>query len=228
MLNDLNHKGTRLLAAFLLVCVLFAVGAMAQQDDKTILDEDGLAALLEELKEGLPEFINDKAKVTAITDKWSEREDLSGKTGFKVLQLLINDVESVVKDQKLRLKIWHKWNGVEEDPEIPVKPEPVRKPQVWFKFIQNGWFIAHFRLTWDEPGKPGVTWEQRGKSSGWQDVAYLPGEATNIRLLMQNDTGLVWQPQREIFNRVLQSADMNKCYRLTGTTLGSAYDNECQ
>lgn len=228
MFKYLELQGIRFLLASLLVCFSLSVGAMAQQDDKTILDEDGVAALLEELKAGLPEFINDEAKIEAIAEKWGAREDLSGKTGFKVLQLLINDVESVVKDPKLRLKIWHKWNGVEEDPEIPVKPEPVRKPQVWFKFIQNGWFIAHFRLTWDEPGKPGVTWEQRGKSSGWQDVAYLPGEATNIRLLMQNDTGLAWQPQREIFNRVLQTADLNKCYRLTGTTLGSAYDNECQ
>lgn len=225
---NLELKGIRFFAASLLVCLLLSVGAMAQQDNKTILDEDGVAALLEELKEGLSEFINDEAKIEAIAEKWGAREDLSDKTRYGIIRLIIDDVESVVKDQKLRLKIWHKWNGVKEEPEIEPKPEPVRKPDNWIKFMQQGAYIAHFEITWDEPGRPGLSWREKGKSAGWLGVAYIPAAATNIRLKMQNDTGLVWQPQREIFDRVLQLADLNKCYRVTGTTLGSAYDNDCQ
>lgn len=227
MLRYFELKGARFFAASLLICLLFAVGAMAQKADETVLDEDGVAALLEELKSGLSEFINDEEKVTAIAEKWGEREDLSDKTRYGIIRLIIDDVESVVKDQKLRLKIWHKWNGIKEEPEPEAKPEPVRKPDNWVKFIQGGWFIAHFDITWDEPGRPGLSWKEHGKTKDWQNVVYIPAAATNIRLRMQNDTGLVWQPQREIFNRVLQPADLNKCYRLTGTTLGSTFDNDC-
>jgi len=228
MLKGENVIMKRLLIASLLMCLVFAVGATAQTADNATLDEDGLSALLDELKEGLPEFIDDEEKVTAITEKWDAREDLTGKNRYGVIRLLIEDVRSVITDHELSLKIWHKWNGIKEEPKPEPRPEPVRKPSVWIKLVQDGWYIAHFDVTWDEPGRPNLSWKQHGKTKGWRDIVTLPGEATNIRLRMQNDTGLVWQPQREIFNRVLQPADLNKCYQVTGTTLGSSYDNNCQ
>lgn len=222
------ESGSRLFAASFLLCLSFAVGTMAQKPDNKILDDEGVSALLEELKAGLPEFISDEEKVTAITEKWEAREDLAGKTKYGIIRLLIEDVRSIETDQELSLKIWHKWNGVKEDPKIEPKPERVRKPAVWIQLVHSGAYFANFDLTWDEPGKPDQAWKEHGKTAGWQYTVNLPGEATNIRLRMQNDTGLVWQPQREIFNRVLQPSDLNKCYRVTGTTLGSSYDNQCK
>lgn len=210
------------------MCLVFSFSAAAQTKDDQPLDAEAVSALVDELKEGLPEFINDEEKVTAITEKWDAREDLAGKTRYEIIKLFRDDVDSVETDKKLVLRIWHKWVGVEEEPEVEARPEPTRKPQFWIKFVQEGWFLAHFELTWDEPGRPNMSLKENGKMKGWQNVAYLPGEATNIRLKIQNDTGLVWQPQREIFNKVLQPEDLNKCYRLTGTTLGSGYDNDCQ
>lgn len=210
------------------MCLVFSFSAAAQTKDDQPLDAEAVSALVDELKEGLPEFINDEEKVTAITEKWDAREDLAGKTRYEIIKLFRDDVDSVETDKKLVLRIWHKWVGVEEEPEVEARPEPTRKPQFWIKFVQEGWFLAHFELTWDEPGRQNMSLKENGKMKGWQNVAYLPGEATNIRLKIQNDTGLVWQPQREIFNKVLQPEDLNKCYRLTGTTLGSGYDNDCQ
>lgn len=228
MLSNFKNNWTDLIIASLLMCLIFCFGVAAQTKDDPPLDEEAVSALVDELKEGLPEFIEDEDTVNKITEKWDAREDLAGKTRYEIIKLFKEDIESVLTDKKLILKIWHKWVGVEEEPEVESKPEPTRKPQIWIKFLQDGWFIAHFDVTWDEPGKPSQSWKQHGKTKGWQDVAYLPGEATNIRLRMQNDTGLVWQPQREILNKLLTSDDLNKCYRLHGTTLGSGYDNNCQ
>ena len=220
---------TKLVIASLLMCLIFSFSAIAQNNANEPLDDEAVSALVDELKEGLSEFIEDEAKVTAITEKWDAREDLAGKTKYQIIRLLIEDVRLVITDQKLSLKIWHKWNDIEAEPEIAPKPEPTRKPQIWIKIVQDGSFIiANFEIVWDEPGKPNLSWKENGKTKGWQYVVNLPGEATNIRLKMTNDTGLVWQPQREIFNRVLQPSDLNKCYRVTGTTLGSDYDNDCQ
>lgn len=223
-----RNNWTKLKIASLVMCLVFSFSAAAQTKDDQPLDAEAVSALVDELKEGLPEFINDEEKVTAITEKWDAREDLAGKTRYEIIKLFRDDVDSVETDKKLVLRIWHKWVGVEEEPEVEARPEPTRKPQFWIKFVQEGWFLAHFELTWDEPGRPNMSLKENGKMKGWQNVAYLPGEATNIRLKIQNDTGLVWQPQREIFNKVLQPEDLNKCYRLTGTTLGSGYDNDCQ
>ena len=227
MTTTFEFSRMKLIAAVMLASLIFAAGASAQKSTDPILDEDGLASLLTELKEGLTEFIADEAKVTAIAEKWDAREDLAEKNRYGVIRLLIEDVRAVITDQKLSLKIWHKWNGVAEEPEIAPKPEPVRKPDSWIKIIHAGAYIAHFDVTWDEPDRPNRSWNGGGKTAGWRDVAYIPAAATNIRLRMQNDTGLVWQPKREILNKVMQPSDLNKCYRVTGTTLGSNYDNDC-
>jgi hypothetical protein len=228
MKSTFEFSRMKLIAAVMLASLIFAAGASAQKSTDPILDEDGLASLLTELKEGLTEFIADEAKVTAIAEKWDAREDLAEKNRYGVIRLLIEDVRAIITDQKLSLKIWHKWNGVAEEPEIIAKPEPVRKPDNWIKFVHEGAYIAHFDVTWDEPDRPNRSWNGGGKTAGWRDVVHIPAAATNIRVRMRNDTGLVWQPQREILNKVLQPSDLNKCYRVTGTTLGSNYDNDCQ
>ncbi len=100
------------------------------------------------------------------------------------------------------------------------------------KVVHSGAYIAHFTVTWDEPDGQGGFRSQEvkehGKTVGFQKIFDFPGDAINIRLKMENDTGLVWQPKREIFNRVLLPADLNKCYSIVGTTLGSGYNTDCQ
>ena len=93
---------------------------------------------------------------------------------------------------------------------------------LWVKVVHNGAYIAHFYVNWDEPGKPNQTRKEEGKTSGFQQKFDFPGDATNIRVKMENDTGLVWQPRREMFNRVMQPDDLNCVYTAVGTTLGSS------
>nr|MBP9665105.1 hypothetical protein [Pyrinomonadaceae bacterium] len=100
---------------------------------------------------------------------------------------------------------------------------------IWVKVIHSGAYIAHFTATWNEPDPNNLEQvvqkerKEHGKTSGYQVKFDFPGDATNIRLKMENDTGLVWQPQREILSRVLLPVDYNKCYTVHGTTLGSGY-----
>jgi thiol-activated cytolysin len=99
-------------------------------------------------------------------------------------------------------------------------------PNLYVKVWHNGSYVAYFEVTWDEPGKPNQTRSELNKTLGFQTRFEFPGDATNIRLKMWNDTGL--PDQREIFNKVLQPADLNKCYQVYGTTLGSNWNNDCQ
>ncbi len=93
---------------------------------------------------------------------------------------------------------------------------------LWVKVVHSGAYIAHFNVSWDEPDRPNQSRREEGKTAGFQQKFDFPGDATNIRLKMENDTGLVWQPRREIFNRLMQPDDLNCVYTVTGTTLGSS------
>jgi len=106
-------------------------------------------------------------------------------------------------------------------------------PNIFVKLVHAGAYIAHFKVTYDVPNSTGTgvvaaaPMEFKGRTAGWQQTVEFPGDATNIRLQITNDTGLVWQPQREIINRVLRPADYNKCFKVVGTTLGSSFNNDC-
>jgi thiol-activated cytolysin len=93
-------------------------------------------------------------------------------------------------------------------------------PNLWIKLVHNGWYTAHFDVTWDEPGRPNNTFHS-DKNKDYQQTLGFPGDATNIRVNISNDTGLVWEPRREIINRPLVPNELNKCLIIEGTTLGS-------
>jgi hypothetical protein len=88
---------------------------------------------------------------------------------------------------------------------------------IWIKFIQGGVFNAHVDVTWDEEGKPGQKYHGDG-GLGWVQTLNFPGDATNIRVNLWNDTGWVGQPTREIINRQLVPTELNKCIHIIGTT----------
>ncbi len=243
MLGNFNNW-TRLVIALILLCSIFSFNAAAQ--DKP-LTKESLEELVEKLKGSLAEVIDDEVPQTSITKKWDARmEGLVGKTRQEVVAALLGDVKSVVEDDEEKIKTLTESfaaiindsgpDPVRADSPAPARTphpdviftEPPRKPIIWIKIVQAGWYSANFEITWDEPGKPNQSWKEKGKTNGWLETINLAGEATNIRLRMENDTGLVWQPQREIFNKTLQPSDLNKCYRVTGITLGSSYDNNCQ
>jgi CspA family cold shock protein len=124
---------TKPVLALLLMCVMFGFSAMAQDKSNKPLDEDGMAALVEELTNGLPDLIEDEDQVTAITDKWEAREDLAGKTRKQILNLLFADVKSIIKDREAQDSVWQAWTGEEESAVVtptvsPQKPATPAKP----------------------------------------------------------------------------------------------------
>ena len=92
------------------MCAAFCFGATAQDNPNKSLDEESVAALVEELTDGLSDLIEDEAQVTAITEKWDARQGLIGKTKTQILILLFADVESIVKDKETQDSIWNSLN----------------------------------------------------------------------------------------------------------------------
>jgi cold shock protein len=127
---------TKLAIALVLMCLVFSFSAMAQNTSNDPLDAEAVAALIEELTDGLPDLIEDEAQVTAITEKWEARKDLAGKTKAQILNLLFADVKSVIEDKDTQDNIWKNWAEEEkseeetpvETPQQPVTP-PVATPQ---------------------------------------------------------------------------------------------------
>ena len=98
--------------ALMLLCALFNFSAMAQDDPDEPLDEEAVAALVEELANGLAEL--DEDQVEAITEKWEAHEDLAGKTWAQILGLLFADVKSVVRDAETQKSIWDAWTAADQ------------------------------------------------------------------------------------------------------------------
>jgi len=109
------------------MCSVLGFSATAQTNSETPLDAEAVAALIEELKDGLPDLIDDEDQVTAITEKWGAREDLAGKTRAQILKMLFADVKSVIEDKETQDGIWTSWTSEKEsDEKTPV--ESPKKP----------------------------------------------------------------------------------------------------
>ena len=97
---------TRSAIALALLCSVFSFSAMAQ--DKP-LNAQQLANLKTGLKETVQETLavseTDGKKYAAITKKWDARKDLAGKSKRQVIDLLFQDVKTVVTDSGMQYQI---------------------------------------------------------------------------------------------------------------------------
>lgn len=141
--NLANH--TKLVVAVLLMSLFVVSNGSAQIDRVKPLDEDAVAAWVEKLGELLSHDIKDEDKVSEILSKWSEREDLVGKTQAEIVGLLIGDVRSVLNDNTTAGKVLMTWlHG------------PNRKIEVGpalFKFEDDGYsgsVLAILHTEWEE------------------------------------------------------------------------------
>ncbi len=122
----LNEKRADLTARLLMPVLLAAllltpvISVQAQT-----LDEDSVAALIEELYAELETAVADEDSVSSIIEKWESR-DLVGKTKKQAVDILFADVKSVVKDTAITNKLWAKWNpGTAET--NPVENPPLNR-----------------------------------------------------------------------------------------------------
>lgn len=89
----------------------------AAPETPAALDVEAVSALLEELQAGLSVFIDAEDDIANINEKWQAREDLTDQTKKRILELLFEDVESVIADEEIRKAIWDKWNSDEVQPD---------------------------------------------------------------------------------------------------------------
>ena len=89
----------------------------AAPETPAALDVEAVSALLEELQAGLSEFIDAEDDIANINEKWQAREDLTDQTKKRILELLFEDVESVIADEEIRKAIWDKWNSDKVQPD---------------------------------------------------------------------------------------------------------------
>ncbi len=92
----------------------------------------------------------------------------------------------------------------------------------------QGAYVARGLVEWDFSGQHQV-W-QSGNLLVVQNAGLLvPAGATNILIRCEEDTGLVWEPQKTIFDKTYAGpakVGMHKTYTLTGTTLNPGYSEE--
>ncbi len=81
-------------------------------DTKQNLDEDEAWALVEELKDKLPDL--DDETIEAIIQKWDAHKDLADKTKSQIIRIFFNDCKTVVKDKETQDAIWTALNKSEK------------------------------------------------------------------------------------------------------------------
>ena len=104
-----GNNWTKLVIVLSLLCSVFSVGVNAQADSNKPLNAQQLTNLKMGLKEALQENLavaeTDGKKYAAITKKWDARKDLAGKSKTQVINLLFQDVKSVVTDSGMQYQI---------------------------------------------------------------------------------------------------------------------------
>lgn len=102
----------------------------------------------------------------------------------------------------------------------------------------KGAYIARYYVYWDEVtyDKDGIEsirsrqWEDNGKSrtAGFQTELQFRGNVRNIRVKIQEKTGLVWEPWRTVYNRTDLPLVQKRTIINSGTTIRPKYDEKVE
>ena len=102
----------------------------------------------------------------------------------------------------------------------------------------KGAYIARYYVYWDEVtyDKDGIEsirsrqWEDNGKNrtAGFQTELQFKGNVRNLRVKIQEKTGLVWEPWRTVYNRTDLPLVQKRTIVNSGTTLRPKYDEKVE
>ena len=102
----------------------------------------------------------------------------------------------------------------------------------------KGAYIARYYVYWDEVtyDKDGVEsirsrqWEDNGKNrtAGFQTELQFKGNVRNIRVKIQEKTGLAWEPWRTVYNRTDLPLVQKRTIINSGTTIRPKYDEKVE
>lgn len=108
----------------------------------------------------------------------------------------------------------------------PVPPLPVPPVEGWVTFFNEGGFEAKFELQYTIANGDRV-FEETGKMLLGNKKSYnIPPDATDIWLIAKENTGLIWEGWRTVFDLRYDSPP-NNCFKLYGTTLNPKWNNNC-
>uniref|UniRef100_UPI0021759420 thiol-activated cytolysin family protein n=1 Tax=Streptococcus pseudopneumoniae TaxID=257758 RepID=UPI0021759420 len=106
----------------------------------------------------------------------------------------------------------------------------------FLKLHHKGAYIARYYIYWDEitydeQGNPEIRsrqWEDNGKNrtSGFQTEIQFRGNVRNLRIKVQEKTGLVWEPWRTVYNRTDLPLVQQRTITHWGTTLNPKVDEK--
>lgn len=111
-------------------------------------------------------------------------------------------------------------NDSKPTPALPVPPT-----QGHVTFFNEGGYVARFELQYTYNDERYVFYTG-DMNLGEKKTYYIPPSATDIWLIAKEQTGLVWEGWRTVFDLRLTEPD-NKCYKLYGTTLNPKWNNDC-
>jgi cytolysin (calcineurin-like family phosphatase) len=118
-----------------------------------------------------------------------------------------------------------KWDCVLDDTQ-PVPPLPVPPLRGFVTFFNEGGFEAKFELQYTKINGERVV-QNTGKMLLGNKKSYdIPPDATDIWLIAQENTGLVWEGWRTVFD-LRYASPPNNCFKLYGTTLNPKWNNDC-
>ena len=102
----------------------------------------------------------------------------------------------------------------------------------------KGAYIARYYVYWDEVtyDKDGIEsirsrqWEHNGqnRTAGFQTEIQFRGNVRNIRVKIQEKTGLVWEPWRTVYNRTDLPLVQKRTIINSGTTIKPKYDEKVE
>lgn len=97
---------TNLIIALMFIFSMFSFSVIAQTNYDKPLDAKALTALVKELKGVVSRTESDAKKSAAVAEKWDKRQDLAGKTKEQVIDLLYEDVKSVVTNSGTKYEVY--------------------------------------------------------------------------------------------------------------------------
>ena len=94
------------IAAFVFLIFMFSLSGSAQSNSDKPMGEKAAAALVKELKGIVMRVAPDKKEAKLVAEKWDKRKHLGCKTQSEVIDLLFEDVKSVIKDSGTQYQIY--------------------------------------------------------------------------------------------------------------------------
>ncbi len=108
------NNWTKLGMVLSLMFSVFSLGVLAQ--DKP-LTANALAGLITELKEVVSRNARNQNDAQLVSAKWDKRKDLKGKSKVTVIELLYDDVKTVIKDSGVQYQIYSIFSFTKQIPD---------------------------------------------------------------------------------------------------------------